>query len=80
MNENIYSALFMSTHCIQNRKYPVITKSSKAKEAGETTGGSKCCTCKRCAISCGIISGIVGKPISYPIDVKYKKNMSNEYE
>ena len=77
----IYSTLFISTHCIQNRKYPVITKSSKAKEAGETIGRSKCCTCKRCAISCGIISGILGKTSSYHINVKYKKIIeSNEYE
>ena len=64
-----------------NRKYPVITKSSKAKEAGETIGRSKCCTCKRCAISCGIISGIVGKTICYHIMPNIKKfNESNEYE
>ena len=70
----IFNQTYLYPRIAYNRKYPVITKSSKAKEAGETIGRSKCCTCKRCAISCGIISGIIGKTISYHIDVKYKKD------
>ena len=71
----IFTQPYLYPRIAYNRKYPVITKSSKAKEAGETIGRSKCCTCKRCAISCGIISGIIGKTISYRINVKYKKIM-----
>ena len=69
----IFTQPYLYPRIAYNRKYPVITKSSKAKEAGETIGRSKCCTCKRCAISCGIISGIIGKTISHYINVKYEK-------
>ena len=79
----IFTQPYLYRRTAYNRKYPVITKSSKAKEAGETIGRSKCCTCKRCAIGCSIISGILGKTIGYHINVKHKRkfyNEINEYE
>ena len=44
-----------------DRKYPVITKSSKGSaKDGSKNGCPKCCTCKCCAITSGVIFGVIG--------------------
>merc|ERR1712018_359073 len=41
-------------------KYPVITKSSKGTAKDRSKNGyPKCCTCKCCAITCGVIFGVI---------------------